>query len=72
MTTQIGIHLQRGDAMRTEQKSHLYFHVLDVGREAEDDLGVVCVVSAILDFDVHVDLFFVCSDQHPGNISLKP
>lgn len=57
--------------MWTEQKSHLYFHILDVGREAEDDLGVVCVVSVVPDFDVHVELFFVGADQKAGNISWK-
>lgn len=36
--------------------SHLCLHVVDVWREAEDDFGVVGVVFAVPDVDVHFDL----------------
>lgn len=45
-------------------KSHLHFNIVDVRREAEDDFSVVCVVFAVSDVDVHIDLVCVCFDQH--------
>lgn len=52
-------------------KSHLRFHIVDVRREAEDDLRVVRVVFAVSNVDVHIDLVFVCFDQHSGKINEK-
>lgn len=39
-----------------KQKPHLDFHVVDVRREAQGDFGVVCVVLAVSDGDVHINL----------------
>lgn len=50
-------------------KSHLRFHIVDVRREAEDDLRVVCVVFAVSNVDVDIDLVFVRFDQHSGKIN---
>lgn len=54
--------------MRTDefQESHLYFLIVDVGREAEGDFRVVRVVFAVPDVDVHVNLVIFGFDQHPG------
>lgn len=59
--------------MQTDKfkKSHLYFNVVDVGREAEGDFSVVCVVFAVSNVDVHLDLVFLRFDQHSGEVNEK-
>lgn len=53
------------------QKAHLYFHIVDVGCEAEDHFGVVRVVFAVSDVDVHVKLVLVRFDHHAGGRNEK-
>lgn len=47
-------------------KSHLCFNIVDVRREAEDNLGVVCIVFAVFNSDGHINLVFVFFDHHSG------
>lgn len=54
------------------EESHLYFLIVDVGREAEGDFRVVRVVFAVSDVDVHFNLVFLCFDQHPGGGNENP
>lgn len=46
--------------------SHLCLHVVDVWREAEDDFGVVGVVFAVPDGDVHFDFVITRLNLHSG------
>ena len=59
--------------MPTEEyeKAHLYFNIVDVRCETEGNFCVVCVVFAVSNVDVHVNLVFVCSDHHSGEINKK-
>lgn len=53
---------------REEFKSHLYFHVVDVRSEAQDDPRVVRVVFAVSYVDVHINLVFVVFNHHSGEV----
>lgn len=39
--------------------THLYFDIVDIFGMAQRDLGVVSIISAILDLDADVELFLV-------------
>lgn len=55
-----------------KQKSHLYFNIVDVWREADVHFGVVGAVSAVPDFDVHVDLVSCVNfNQHAAEAKSK-
>jgi len=49
---------------KKKRKSHLYFNVVDVRCEADDNSGVVGIVFFVYDTDVYVNLAFSASFNH--------